>query len=239
MKSLALSFLALVLIVTGCSTPRTVSNLEGRGTKRSFDVPYDVAWRAAVDAAQQGELEVLNADRTRGYISARRGVQVETFGENVGLWVRSLGPTRSEVEVASRQAGPPVMWLKNWENEILRAVAANITRDAVGSAGSGTQTYRDAAIVTPVPGERTTIVIPEPSPRTTIVTPDTSTTVDARLYAQRRLEELRREQQAREADLTAAETETRRTQIRAEIDRLRAELRLQEERLNALEKEVK
>ena len=257
MKYLTLSALAVTLLVTGCSSPRTVANLEGRGTKQAFDYSYDTVWRAAVDAAQQGELAVLNADRERGFISARRGVQVETFGENVGIWVRSLGPSRTQVEVASRQSGPPVMWLKNWENEILRAVAANVTREAVGATGTGTQIYRDttvvtppATVVTPPPQERTTVVIPEPRanttvivpeprPGTTVVVPETRSTIDVRRETELRLEELRRQQREHETALAREENERRREEIRAEIDRLRADLRTQEQRLSELEREVK
>jgi hypothetical protein len=247
----------LGLLAAGCSSPKTVANLEGKGTKQTFNYSYDNVWRAAVDAAQQGELQVINADRERGYISARRGVQVETFGENVGIWVRSLGPAQTQVEVASRQAGPPVMWLKNWENEILRAVAANVTREAVGATGTGTQIYRDttvvtpsATVVTPPPQERTTVVIPEPRPNTTVVVPeprpgttvvvpDTRSTIDVRRETELRLEELRRQQREHESALAAEQNERRRQEISAEIDRLRAELRTQEQRLSELEREVK
>src|SRR5688572_6870550 len=111
MKVSFLAGLAIALFVTGCSSSKSVANMEGRGTKHVYNASYDAVWRAAVDAAQQGELEVLSADRSRGYISARRGVQVESFGEHVGVWVRNLGPNSTEVEVVSRQSGPPVMWL--------------------------------------------------------------------------------------------------------------------------------
>jgi len=242
MKSIMVASLAVALFVVGCSSPKSVSSLEGKGTTQVFDYPYDTVWRAAVDATQQGELQVLKADRERGYISARRGVQVETFGENVGVWVKSLGPTRTQVEVASRQAGPPVLWMKNWENEILRAVAANVTREAVGATGSATQIYRDSTnstTVIPAPGERTTVVIPEPRESTTIVVPEPRPSIDARREAELRLEELRRQQREHETALARAETEQRRDEIRREIDRLRAELRAQEQRLTDLEKEVK
>jgi len=247
MKSILLVACVLGLLATGCSSPKTVANLEGKGTKQTFNYSYDTVWRAAVDAAQQGELQVLNADRERGVISARRGVQVETFGENVAIWIRSLGPAQTQVEVASRQAGPPVMWLKNWENEILRAVAANVTRDAVGAAGTGTQIYRDTtvvtpgdtAVVTPAPQERTTVVIPEPRSSTTVVVPESRSTVDVRRETELRLEELRRQQREHETALAREENERRREEIRAEIDRLRAELRTQEQRLSELEREVK
>src|SRR5687768_11598062 len=99
-----LSLIALVVLASGCATSRQVSNMEGRGTKQVFRAPFDQVWRAAVDAAQMGELEIINADRSRGYIASRRGLQVETFGENIGIWVKTLSPTESEVEVVSRQA---------------------------------------------------------------------------------------------------------------------------------------
>ena len=250
MKSIMLLGCVLALLAAGCSSPKTVANLEGKGTKQTFNYSYDNVWRAAVDAAQQGELQVMNADRERGYISARRGVQVETFGENVGIWIRSLGPAQTQVEVASRQAGPPVMWLKNWENEILRAVAANVTREAMGAAGTGTQIYRDTTVVTPPPQERTTVVIPEPRPSTTVVVPEprpgttvvvpeTRSTVDVRRETELRLEELRRQQLEHESALAREQNERRRQEIGAEIDRLRAELRTQEQRLSELEREVK
>jgi len=239
MKSIMAMACVLALLAAGCSSPKTVAKLEGKGTKQSFNYSYDTVWRAAVDAAQQGELQVINADRERGYISARRGVQVETFGENVGIWVRSLGPAQTQVEVASRQAGPPVMWLKNWENEILRAVAANVTREAVGAAGTGTQMSRDTTVVVPPPQERTTVVIPEPRPGTTVVVPEARTTVDTRRETELRLEELRRQQREQETALAREADERRRQDIRTEIDRLRAELRTQEQRLSELEREVK
>lgn len=216
MKALVLAGLAWAVFLTGCSSPRSVSSLEGKGTKQTFNRSFDTVWRAAVDAAQQGDLQVLNADRERGYISARRTMRVETFGENVAVWVRSLGPAGTEVEVVSRQAGPPVAWLKNWEGEILRSIAANITREAVGGTGSGS-----------------TIVVPQTSERTTIVVPE------SRAETELKLQSLRDAQSQREAELQREQSERRRQEIRAEIDRLRAELRLQESRLSELEKEVK
>ncbi len=239
MKSIMVLGCVLALLAAGCSSPKTVANMEGKGTIQSFAYSYDTVWRAAVDAAQQGELQVLNADRERGFITARRGVQVETFGENVGIWVRSLGPASTQVEVVSRQSGPPVMWLKNWENEILRAVAANVTRDAVGAAGTGTQISRDTTVVVPPAQERTTVVIPEPRSSTTVVVPETRPSVDVRRETEVRLEDLRRQQREQEAALAREADERRREEIRAEIDRLRAELRTQEQRLSELEREVK
>src|SRR3954469_3768606 len=104
MKIMVSSWAAVALLaMCGCSSTQ-VSHMEGRGTKAVYNAPFDATWRAAVDAAQQGDLTVLNADPSTGYISAKRGIHVESFGENVGIWVSRLAPTQTSVEVVSRQA---------------------------------------------------------------------------------------------------------------------------------------
>jgi hypothetical protein len=119
-----------VAFLTGCATQQRVAQMEGHGKRGVFNAPYDVVWRAAVDAAQAGELNVVTADKARGYIGAKRGVQMETMGENVGVWVTRVSPSQTQVEVVSRQAGLPVAWFKNWENQILNGVTANLTRES-------------------------------------------------------------------------------------------------------------
>ena len=117
----------LVLLAGGCSTPQSVSKMEGEGTKEIYHANFDRVWGAAVAAAQTGDLYILNAHKEKGYISAKRSLQPETFGENVGIWVRVIGPTQTEVEVVSRQAGPPVLFMFNWEKRILSTIGADLT----------------------------------------------------------------------------------------------------------------
>jgi hypothetical protein len=101
--------------------------MQGAGTAQVFNANYDRTWSAAVAAAQTGDLYILNADKSRGFISAKRGLRPETFGENVAIWVRGTAPNQSQVEVVSRQAGPPVLMLRNWEKRILTSISANLT----------------------------------------------------------------------------------------------------------------
>ena len=121
--------LLIFLLLTGCATQSRVANMQGQGKKTVFDAPYDAVWRAAIDAAQAGDLDVRATDKQRGYIGATRGMRMETMGENVGVWLTSVTPNRTQVEVVSRQAGLPMLWFKNWENQILNGIAANLTRD--------------------------------------------------------------------------------------------------------------
>jgi len=150
MKTIVASaVLGLLLGVSGCSTTKSVSEMQGQGPKQTYNAPFDAVWRAAVDAAQIGDLRVLNADRQHGYIAAKRGMRMETFGENVGMWVTRVSPTQTQVEVVSRQAGPPKFVIKNWENEIFQTIAANLTREptSAGATGAGTE-------AAPVQGDR-------------------------------------------------------------------------------------
>lgn len=209
MKSL-ISTIALALIVCGCSTTSSVEQKQGKGTKQVYRAPFDQVWRASVDAAQIGDLEVLNANREKGYISARRYVRPETFGEVVGVWITRLSPTETTVEVVSRQAGPPVLYLKNWEAEIHRAIAANLTREAVGAGGT-------AATSGQISG--------------------TSSREEMRRDAQRRVDELRRQEQQKEDLMATEEDALRRADLQAEIERLRSERRTLEDYLLDLEVE--
>lgn len=122
-----LAALAFVLMSTGCSSPQSVAQMRGQGTKEVFNARYDRVWNDAVAAAQSGDLYILHADKSHGFISAKRGLQPDTFGENVAIWVRPVGPSQTEVEVISRQAGPPVLIMRNWEKRILTAIEANLS----------------------------------------------------------------------------------------------------------------
>ncbi len=206
MKTLV-SVAALALIVCGCATRRQVSGLKGHGSRQVFRAPFEQVWRAAVDAAQIGELEVVNADRNAGYISAHRGMQVETFGENVGIWVSRLSPTETEVNVVSRQAGPPKFYFKNWEHEILSAISANLTREAVGATAT-------------VPSDTVT---------------GTQLRQQSLQDTERRVKELQRQEEVKHDALLLEQNDRRREQINREIDDIRAELNRLQNRLSDLQ----
>jgi hypothetical protein len=136
MKYIVSGLLAVALLA-GCATKRQVAMMEGHGKRAVYNAPYDQVWRAAVDAAQVQGLGIRTADPRAGYISTGRGIRPGSVGQNVGIWVREVAPGQTQVEVVSRQAGPHHLWSKNWENSVLNAVSANLTRDGVGGAYSG------------------------------------------------------------------------------------------------------
>lgn len=244
MKLLIWAGLAVIVGWTGCTTTPTgstrrsatpsrsdtardvailMTNMMPVGAKRVFESPYNRVWRAALDASQQGDLEILSADRSRGYISVRNGARLDTTGENFGVSVRSLGPAGTEVEVVSRQWGATGASFKDWESEILRGVSANLTRGpGVGGTGSGAQVFNEINI----DGNGATLTPDTPESRT-----------EALRDAERLIGELRQLQRAREAELQPETDEERRAKLRTEIERLREELRVQEDRLREIGKD--
>jgi hypothetical protein len=232
MKIVSLLSLAVTALLVGCATQRQVASKEGAGTRLVYNAPFDSVWRAAVDASQRDGLEVTSSDRSTGYIAARRTVRVHTFGENVGIWLRQVSPSQTEVEVVSRQAGPPVAWLKNWENEIHRSIAANLSRDTSGyGTAPGDRYFEQSAPHNRYLERRTTpeqLTVPERR-ETVVIVPS-----DREQQQLRRLTALRSEREQREAELRGESDSARREAIGRQISILDSDIRLEEQRLQDL-----
>ena len=166
------------------------------------------------------------------------------------MWKIEQGTVIWRVEVISRQAGPPVLWLKNWERDILNAVAANLTREAptaTGATGASSYTTTGSGTsVTVPPGTSVTTpsgtsvtVAPPGTPSTTLVTPAPKTTADYIAEQQRKLDDLRREEDLRLKELEREKDVTQREKLTAEIERLRGELRTITDRIAQLELQQK
>ncbi len=115
--------LCTALLATGCTSPKAVSKLEGRGTSEVYDVNFDFMWAAAHAAAEMGDFEVISADERSGYISARRKMSSSTIGETVGIWVRTVSANKTQVEVVSRLSVPSVPGSKGREQRVLATIS--------------------------------------------------------------------------------------------------------------------
>lgn len=122
--SFCLLVLAGLLTVAGCSTPNSVAKMEGQGAKRSFNVGYDEVWTSVNAVVVMDNLQIVDEDKTTGFISARLGMGQTTFGDNIAIWIRPISANRTEVEVISRRVGPPVPFAPNRQQAIIRSFAA-------------------------------------------------------------------------------------------------------------------
>ena len=122
MKTLFLFLLAGMTMVSGCATQKHVSTLRGHGTRQLFDAAYEPVWDAAWAAVQTGDYVLVSANKTTGYISARRVMGPRTFGDTIGIWIRQVSPRQSQVEVVTRRTGPPVLDFQNLERSVLKNI---------------------------------------------------------------------------------------------------------------------
>ncbi|HWF17819.1 MAG TPA: hypothetical protein VG754_01045 [Verrucomicrobiae bacterium] len=109
--------------VAGCTSAKTVAKSEGQGARRTFHVSYETAWMASRGAIADNDLRVIDLDRRKGSILAKRDIGMTTFGENVGVWVRRVAPELTSIEVVSRHVGPPVLPGQGLEKPILDNIA--------------------------------------------------------------------------------------------------------------------
>jgi hypothetical protein len=168
--------------------------LSGPGTKRVYLATFDQTWRATANSMRRSDFTVVRSDRTAGYMEARRMAYSRPLDENIGIWVRTVTPTQTEVEVVDRQAGPPVLALVNREIELQSDIAANLARE-----------------VPPMGAAPRSVVVDPGGTTTTIITTDRRDVL----------------------------TPERRESLQREVDRLRDDIRTQEQRLRDLERELK
>lgn len=119
--------LFVMIVLTGCSTSQSVAKSAGKGTKEIFDANYERTWAAAVSACQSGQLSIKEFDKEAGTIIARAKTRAESWGENVGVWVRKVEGTRTEVEVVSQRSGPALLFWYNWEPQVLTSIRASLS----------------------------------------------------------------------------------------------------------------
>ena len=131
MKTSICMVFAMAILGTGCSTMESVRSEEGRGKVKTFEAPYAVVFKAAVEGGKSGLLRLRKVEP--GFIYSETDTRGDSWGENVCIWVRERGTNITEVEVLSRQAGPALFFHFNWEDEILETIQAMVDAERISS----------------------------------------------------------------------------------------------------------
>lgn len=113
--------LVLCFGIAGCASTQSIKKLENQGTKQIFTANYEKVWEAAVNACNRNSLTIKELDKENGYISADTPYRMESWGEVVGIWIRKIEDSKTQVSVVSRRVGPALLFKYNWENPYLRA----------------------------------------------------------------------------------------------------------------------
>jgi len=222
----------LVAVICGCATSRQVAQRQGHGKRQVFAAPFEQTWRAAIDAAYANRLTILttNLNREGGFISAQRGLNLTSVGQNVGIWVTPASPAETFVEIVSRQK-LPLGWPKNWESSVLLSVSAELGQTPVqrlASQSNQNQNFQSSATAPPESAGASGNF----ADRVTATSPSMPGKSKSALELEKRREELRAYQVLRAEELRLETDAARRQRLQSELDYLNTELTSVEGRLS-------
>lgn len=80
----------------------------------------DKVWNTIPVVLKELELPLVSQNREEGTILAQRGITAFSYGENVAIFVESVGgATRTRVEIVSKKAMATNIFAPEWSMEIL------------------------------------------------------------------------------------------------------------------------
>lgn len=115
--------LAMLVVVTGCTTLKDAQSAKGTGEFRSYPHSYDRVWGAARQVVDSSKLDLIAADKEGGQILAQKGMSAFSYGENVAVFVEPEGVDSTKVEVVSKRALQTNITAKNWSSYILDKIS--------------------------------------------------------------------------------------------------------------------
>lgn len=111
---------AALISASGCSTLADARAAKGAGVSRIYEASVDTVWKTMPAVLSEVGLELVGENRTEGYILAQRGITAFSYGENVAIFVESVGGvTKTRVEAVSKKALATNIFAPSWEKEIL------------------------------------------------------------------------------------------------------------------------
>jgi len=115
----SLLLMLILLSSSGCATIADAHNAKGQGKSRIYNASYDTVWDNVPKAVNALGLMVAGQDKEEGYILAAKGMSAFSWGENVAVFVETVDPERTSVEVVSKKALATNITARNWEKPIL------------------------------------------------------------------------------------------------------------------------
>ncbi len=124
--SLAAIVMALATL-SGCSTMADARAAKGSGVAREYSAPVDVVWNAMPQVLTDLGLDLAGENKEEGYILAQRSMTLFSYGENVAIFIKSIGDaTMTRVEVVSKRAVATNVFAPSWEKEILEKLGEKL-----------------------------------------------------------------------------------------------------------------
>jgi len=111
---------AVLLSASGCATLADARAAKGAGVSRTYSASQETVWKAIPPILAELGLQFVSDNKQEGYILAQRGITAFSYGENVAIFVESVGGvTKTRVEVISKKTMSTNIFAPSWENDIL------------------------------------------------------------------------------------------------------------------------
>lgn len=118
--------LVLCSIFAGCASTATVRGARGTGRSEVYNYSYDKTYDAAVNAARDQAIEILEKDKETGTILGKKGVSAFSYGERIGIYLYKIEEAKTKVEVISAKVLATNVFAKDWTDAIFVAIRKNL-----------------------------------------------------------------------------------------------------------------
>ena len=116
------------LLATGCSTLADTKRSEGDGRRVVYSKSMDEIWPLTVYALNDLGLDVIEENKSQGYLLAKKGMSLLSYGENVAIFLKKVDNSTTTVEVISKKVLATTVFAKDWTDEIFMKLDARIKK---------------------------------------------------------------------------------------------------------------
>ena len=117
-----------VTLMSGCSTLADTKKSEGVGKRVTYSKSMDEVWPLAILSLNDVGLDVIEENKSQGYVLAKKGMSAFSYGENVAIFVKKVDNSNTSVEVVSKRVLATTVFAKDWTDEIFMKLNARIKK---------------------------------------------------------------------------------------------------------------
>jgi hypothetical protein len=107
-------FLSILLTAVGCSSLSEIRNLEGEGKKNTYQKSVDEIWPIVILSVNDLGIPIIETNKESGYVLAKRGMSVGSYGENIVIFVKKQSDSVTSVEIISKRRLATTVFATDW-----------------------------------------------------------------------------------------------------------------------------
>jgi len=107
-------FLSILLATTGCSSLSEIRNFEGEGKKNIYQKSVDEIWPIVILSVNDLGIPIIETNKESGYVLAKRGMSVGSYGENIAIFVKKQNDSVTSVEIISKRRLATTVFATDW-----------------------------------------------------------------------------------------------------------------------------